>query len=257
MRITVITVARNSAETIAGTLRSVAAQTHPDLEHIVIDGASSDDTLDQIRMHRERVSVVVSERDGGIYEAMNKGVRMATGEVVGFLNADDTYAYADAMADVALAATENSEAVAVFGDLVYVDKHDSERVIRRWRSGRFRRSKLRFGWMPPHPTFYVRRRSWDQLGLFDTSLQISADYDFILRCLSQPGAKAAYLEKVLVRMRVGGVSNRSLGSMLRKSREDLLALRANHVGGVLTLAFKNLRKVPQFLAGDRTMGMFA
>lgn len=247
MRISVITVAFNSAATIADTLRSVAAQSHPDIEHIVIDGASKDDTLDVIRVHGSHVSKVVSEPDRGIYDAMNKGLRLATGEMIGFLNADDMLAYPEALADIARAATLDVEIDAVFGDLVYVAQTDTERVIRHWRSGRFSRSRLRYGWMPPHPTFYVRNSRLASLGPFDPRFRIAADYDFVLRCLARPGARAAYIEKVLVRMRMGGVSNRSLRNLLRKSREDLLALRGNGVGGLATLALKNLRKIPQFI----------
>jgi glycosyltransferase len=250
MRISVITVSFNCAATIRDTLQSVATQSHNDIEHIVVDGASRDGTVELVSVHGAHLEQFVSEPDEGIYDAMNKGVRLATGEMIGFLNGDDTFAYADAIADIARVATENAEADAVFGDLVYVDQNHPERVIRRWRTGGFSRSKLRFGWMPPHPTFYLRRRGWDQLGLFDTKLRIAADYDFLLRCLSRPGTKAAYIDKVLVRMRVGGVSNRSIQSMYHKSREDLVALRTNHIGGLLTLAFKNLRKIPQFLGGN-------
>lgn len=245
MKITVITVAYNSAATIGDTLASVAAQTHPDIEHIVVDGASRDDTLGVVRQRGAHVARVLSEPDRGIYDAMNKGLALATGEFVGFLNADDMYAAPSTLAEVARAATPGVDAV--FGDLLYVRQDDPGKVIRYWRSGAFSRSRLAFGWMPPHPTLYVRRSRLAATGPFDASLRISADYEFILRYMGQPGLRAAYVPEVFVKMRMGGASNRSLQALLLKMREDLSALRRNKVGGVFSLLCKNLRKIPQFL----------
>jgi glycosyltransferase len=247
MKISVITVAYNSAATIGDTLTSVAAQGHSNLEYIVIDGASSDGTPEIVRQHGAKVHTVLSEPDRGIYDAMNKGLALATGDLVGFLNADDTYAHADVVASIARAAEQDPAADAVYGDIVYVREDHPDQVLRYWRSGAYARSRLRFGWMPPHPTFYVRRSCLTGLGRFDDRLRIAADYDFVLRVLSRADARAAYVPDVLVRMRAGGASNRSLAAMWRKSREDLWALRRNHVGGVMTLLCKNLRKLPQFL----------
>lgn len=244
MKVTIITVAYNSAGTIADTLSSLAAQTHPDIEHIVIDGRSTDATLDIVSRH-PRVAHCVSELDKGIYDAMNKGLALATGDLVGFLNADDVFDGDQAVQRLVEAAVGGVDVV--YGDLVYVRADDLGHVIRHWRSGDFRRSRLRFGWMPPHPTFYVRRELLAAVGGFDTSLRIAADYDFMLRCLCSPAVHAQYVPRVLVRMRAGGVSNASAGSMLRKSAEDLRTIRKHAVGGWLTLAAKNLRKLPQFL----------
>lgn len=247
MKITVITVAYNSAATIADTLRSVAAQQHPDIEHIVIDGASRDSTLDIVRREGAHVARVVSEPDHGIYDAMNKGLQLATGDFVGFLNADDLYADPMAVSRIAQAAARPG-IDAVYGDLLYVREDDTSRVVRWWRSGPFHRGQLGWGWMPPHPTFYVRRGLLESTGIaFDANLRISADYEFMLRCLSRAGAQAAYVPEVLVRMRVGGASNRSVPAVLRKMREDLYALRRNRVGGPITLACKTLRKLPQLI----------
>jgi glycosyltransferase len=251
MKITVVTVAYNSAATIADTLRSVAAQAHPDIEHIVIDGASKDDTLEIVRREGAHVARVVSEPDKGIYDAMNKGLALATGHFVGFLNADDLFADAQAVSRIAQAAARPGTD-AVFGDLVYVREQDTDKVVRWWKSGEFDRSRLGFGWMPPHPTFYVRRGLTAQTGGgFDAGFRISADYEFMLRCLSQPNVRVEYVPQVLVRMRTGGASNRSLKAVLRKMREDIEALRRNRVGGLFTLACKSLRKLPQFLGTSR------
>jgi|SRR5579862_4692829 len=246
MKISIVTVTLNSAATIADTLRSVDAQTYGDIEYLIVDGASTDETLTTIRAHARRVSTVVSEPDRGIYEAMNKGARLATGDMIGFLNADDVLASPGAIAAIAAAAREPT-VDAVYGDLLYVTRHDTEHVVRRWRGGEFKLPRLRWGWMPPHPTFYVRRSQLLSLGGFDASLKIAADYEFMLKFLTRPGIRVKYLDEVLVRMRSGGASNRSIRALAQKSREDLLAMRRNRVGGIATLLCKNLRKLPQFV----------
>jgi glycosyltransferase len=246
MKITIITVAFNSQDTIADTLKSVAMQSHQNVEHIVIDGLSQDKTMEVVRTHGTHVHTVVSEPDLGIYDAMNKGLRLATGDLVGFLNADDIFAHRDAVAKIALAAEQDPAADAFFGDIVYVRADRPDEVTRRWRSGHFKPSKLRFGWMPPHPTFYLRASKLVAVGEFNAQLRIAADYDFMLRSLAGPDARAVYIRDVLVRMRSGGASNRSLRAMLRKSREDLWVLKSNGVGGLASLLFKNIRKIPQF-----------
>ena len=245
LKISIITVAYNSARTIGDTLRSVMAQTHPDIEHIVIDGGSSDDTLEVVRLEGAHVAHVVSEPDGGIYDAMNKGLRCAQGDYVGFLNADDVLADPDAIASVVRAAQAQPDVI--YGDLVYVANDDLQRVVRSWKSGAFSRTSLKFGWMPPHPTFYVRRTSTQALSGFDTSLNIAADYDFMLRCLVTRPVTAAYVPRVLVRMRTGGASNGSVSAIARKSREDLRVIRRHGLDGWFTLACKNMRKIPQFI----------
>jgi glycosyltransferase len=245
MKISIITVCFNSASTIADTMRSVACQSHLDIEHIVVDGASSDNTLAIVQAPPSRPSLVVSERDAGIYDAMNKGFGLATGEFVGFLNADDMLAGPNAISSIAAAAA-HAEVDAIYGNLSYVHKDRPNEVLRYWNSGDFAAKRLRFGWMPPHPTFYVRRSAMQELGPFDLRYRIAADYDFMLRCLSRPDIRVAYVPEVLVNMRAGGASNRSLSAMMLKSREDLAALRKNRVGGVATLMCKNARKLPQF-----------
>lgn len=244
MKISIVTVAYNSGRTIADTLHSVARQTHQSIEHIIIDGASTDDTLSQVKLHGTRVDRLLSEPDRGIYDAMNKGLALASGEFVGFLNADDTLAAPDTVARIANAAADVD---VIYGDLIYVHQVENDKRLRYWQSGQFAPSRLRFGWMPPHPTFYVRRSLLAQIGSFDVRLRIAADYDFMLRCLLHSGMRVAYIPDVLVKMRAGGASNRSLSAMWLKSAEDLNVLRRNQVGGIVTLMCKNLRKFPQFL----------
>ncbi len=256
MKISIITVTCECVATVGDCLASVASQTHADREHLVIDGASADGTLAVLEAHRPQLAVLVSEPDRGLYYALNKGLARATGEVVGVLHGDDVYGDPGVLARVA-AAFADPEVVAVYGDLEYVSQTDPSRVVRHWRSRAFDPGLLRRGWMPPHPTLYLRRSVYERLGGFDTRYRIAADYDLMLRVLRQLPGRAVYLPQVLVRMRLGGESNRSLRTMARKSWEDYLALRRNGLGGpaglgaVGALAWKNLSKVPQFFVRER------
>jgi len=250
MKISVVTTLRNAVETIGDCLDSVAAQTHAQREHIVMDGASADGSLALLQQRGDQLAVLASEPDGGTYFGLNNGIARATGEVVGLLHADDVYADPQVLARVA-AAFADPAVQAVYGDLQYVARADPRRVIRYWQAGPYRPARLRWGWMPPHPTLFLRRSLYERLGVFDTRYRIAADYDLMLRMLTRLEAAGdgavRYLPQVLVRMRLGGVSNRSLRTVARKSWEDYRALRANGVGGLGTLAWKNLSKLPQFV----------
>lgn len=218
-------------------------------EHVVIDGGSRDGTVDLLRVRKNQLGVLVSEPDLGIYDALNKGIARASGDVVGFLHADDLYAHRDVLAHVAAAFQADPAICAVYGDLQYVRKDNTAEVVRHWKSSPFTPTRLAWGWMPPHPTLYVRREWYERIGGLDTRYRIAADYLSILQLFSQPGFKAAYLPEVLVKMRLGGASNRSLNAIVRKSREDWRALRSTRVGvfgGVGALVWKNLSKIGQF-----------
>lgn len=245
IKISVITAVRNNRDTIAAALNSLLAQTHPAVELVVIDGSSTDGTLDILRGFEDRLGVLVSERDAGIYDALNKGIQRATGDVIGFLHADDLLADNTVLARIA-AVFEQGEVDGVYGDLLYVDKHDADRIVRYWRSCAFSIGLLKRGWMPPHPTLYLRRKVYSRYGGFDAAFRIAADYDFMLRILGTGDLRIIYLPQVLVKMRVGGISNRGIRNLLKKSMEDWRALRRNHVGGVATLLRKNFSKLGQF-----------
>jgi glycosyltransferase involved in cell wall biosynthesis len=246
MKISVITAVFNNRDTIAEALDSALTQTHPDVELVVIDGGSTDGTVAVLQRYADRLAVLVSEPDHGIYDALNKGIARADGEVVGFLHSDDLFADIAVLSRIA-AAFADPAVDAVYGDLLYVRKDDPSQVVRTWRADAFSPARLARGWMPPHPTFYVRRAVYERLGGYDTSYRIAADYDCVLRLLGKGGGRAAYIPEVMVKMRVGGASNRSLKNILQKSREDYRALRVNGVGGLRALAWKNLSKLPQFL----------
>jgi len=245
MKISVITAVYNAKDTVAEAIESVLAQDYADVELVVIDGASTDGTTELLETFRERIDVFVSEPDKGIYDALNKGIRQATGDVVGFLHADDLFADDEVLSRVAEAFAGDTVGAA-YGDLVYVSKAEPDRVIRYWQSGAYSRAKLKHGWMPPHPTFYVRRSVYEQHGSFDISFRIAADYDCMLRFLGRAAVDVAYIPSVMVKMRLGGESNRSVSNIIRKSKEDYRALKGNGVGGVWALVWKNLSKLPQF-----------
>lgn len=245
MLLSIVTAVWNRADTVADAMKSLRAQDWPHWEHVVQDGGSTDgtlDVLDRLSDHRTRLE---SGRDAGLYDAINRGIARTTGEVVGLLHSDDLYAAPDILSSVA-AAFEDPAVDAVYGDLLYVSRSDTSRVVRTWRSQPFQPALLRRGWMPPHPTLFLRRRVLDRHGAYDTSYRIAADYDTILRYFGQPGFRSIHIPKVFVHMRLGGESNGSLRRIIRKSREDYRALRANRVGGLPALVAKNASKVGQF-----------
>lgn len=246
MRISIITATYNSEKTLHDTLLSLENQTYPDIEYIIIDGASKDNTLLVVQNNCTRVSKIISEPDKGIYDALNKGIKTATGDVIGFLHSDDLLAYDNAIADIVDTFQEKG-CDAVYGDLEYVSQADTAKRVRLWKSGAFSRTKMQLGWMPPHPSFYMKRSRYLELGHFSLNYNISADYDSLLRYILKNKVAVAYLPKVLVKMRVGGISNRSFSSMVSKSLEDIRVMKNNGIIWPIALAYKNLSKLPQFI----------
>lgn len=246
MKITVITATWNSEATIAFALESVARQDHPDIEHLIIDGGSKDGTLSVVEGYRRPGLRVISEPDKGIYDALNKGLRLATGDLIGFMHSDDVYADDTVLSEVAKA-FQDTDADLVYGDLAYVSKDDLQQVIRLWHSGQYSLKKMKWGWMPPHPTVYMKRICYEAWSGFDERYRIAADYEAMLRYLLRDDIRVGYLPRVLVKMRVGGASNRSLKNILLKSKEDIRAMKAHGVLWPNALIWKNLSKIPQFL----------
>jgi glycosyltransferase len=248
VKISILTVVFNRVDTIATAIQSVAHQTYSNVEHVVVDGASSDGTLSVINANKRPSMLVFSEPDDGIYDALNKSISLSSGDIIGIMHSDDFFAHNQVLAKIAECFTD-PEIDAVYGDLDYISASDSNHIVRRWKAGSFAPAKLNRGWMPPHPTLFIRRQVVEDWGGYDIRYRIAADYDAMLRYLVKGQIKLAYIPEVLVKMRVGGESNRSLGRILLKSSEDLQAIRQNGVGGVGTLALKNLRKLPQFFTG--------
>lgn len=246
MRITLITATFNSASSIKTCLDSVVLQNYNDLEYLIIDGKSSDATLKIIKVYQKKFPFIklISEKDFGIYDALNKGVQLASGDVIGFVHSDDFLEFNDIINDI-VSMTKSENLDGVYGDLQYVDKSNTQEIIRSWKSCDFKPRLLKQGWMPPHPTLFLKREVYEKHGLFDLSYRISADYDFLLRIFKDPELKFGYLPKVITKMRVGGVSNQSLKNIIKKSKEDYRAIRINNIGNFLTLVRKNFSKIKQ------------
>jgi glycosyltransferase involved in cell wall biosynthesis len=246
MKISIVTATYNSQATVADTLMCIREQHHPDVEHIIVDGGSTDGTLDVVRQF-PHVAWVISEKDKGIYDAMNKGIKMASGDIVGILNSDDLYTDPAVLADIAEAFRDPS-VMTLYADLQYVHPDDLSRVQRTWKSGMFRKRNFYYGWMPPHPTFFVRRQVYEKCGLFNLDLRYAADYEIMLRILLKMGMSSFYLPRVIVKMRTGGVSNASFRNRLKANKEDRAAWKLNDLKPYFfTLYIKPIRKISQFL----------
>jgi len=249
MKLSIVTVAYNAEATIADAVKSVVNQNRDgfELEYIIVDGASTDDTLKAIEPFRSEISRVISEPDHGLYDAMNKGILAATGDFIGILNADDAYEDNGVLKDVAQTLAESSTD-ALYGDLNYVDGNNPDKVIRRWRSGSMHSKSFLRGWMPPHPTFFLSRKLYIEHGLYSLELRSAADYELMLRMLQKHHTTISYLPRVLVKMATGGMSNVSWSNRLRANREDRLAWRMNQLKPLpWTLLLKPLRKLTQWL----------
>lgn len=247
MKVSVITAAYNAADTIAETLSSVDAQSHPDVEHIVIDGASTDGSLAIIERSAGPRRIIRSEPDRGVYDAMNKGLALASGEVVGFLNADDVYTGADVLSRVA-AAMAAPELDACYANLVYVDKHRPERVVRQWTSCDYRPGLFEKGWMPAHPTFFARRSVYAAYGGFNLRYRLQSDFDLLMRLMAVRGIRTRYIPETWVRMRMGGMSNSSWRNVVRGNLEAYAACRANGLSvPPWFIVTKVLSRIPQFV----------
>lgn len=244
-----ITAVLNRVDNIVQAVNSVQQQTYSNLEYVVVDGGSTDGTLEVLHRCLDDRATLVSEPDHGIYDALNKGLARASGEIIGLMHSDDFFADENVLYHVAQIFTDPA-VDAVYGDLDYVAKTDTNRIIRHWKAGEYTQGCLAWGWMPPHPTLFLRRQVIEQWGGFDTRFLIAADYDAILRYFGQGKIRAAYIPKVLVKMRIGGQSNHSIRRIFLKSYEDYKALRQNNVGGFFALIWKNLSKLDQFLARD-------
>lgn len=242
-KVSIITVCLNRADTIACALESVQRQTYPRIEHIVIDGGSTDGTLSVLDRFRPGIAVLVSEPDQGIYDAMNKGLRLSSGEIIATLNADDMYADAESVAAMVARLLETGADLA-YADLVVVERERSDRVIRYYRANRFRPARLADGWMPPHPTVFIRRHCLERFGHYRTDYRIAADYELLVRLLLRHRVSHTYLERIIVRMRRGGVSSRSAMSNWIITREIVRACREN---GVRTSLVRVLLKYPMKL----------
>ena len=250
MRVSIVTATYNSAATIRDTVLSVNNQTYKNVEHIVVDNVSNDNTLNLLSHFGHR-GPLVSEPDRGIYDAMNKGVTMASGDIVGILNSDDFYPHGRVIQKV-VDAFADGDCDAVYGDLVVVDPFEVTKVIRRWVAGIYNRKMFYNGWMPPHPTFFVKREIYEKYGTFNIDFKTSSDYELLLRFMLLKNIRVKYLPGIMVHMRAGGYSNKSIKHRLTAHKEDYRAWKANGISPKwYTIAMKPLRKVKQYLAVNR------
>jgi len=247
LKISIITVCFNSAETLRDAISSVAGQQYKNKEHLIVDGGSSDETISILKKSKT-VARGISEPDCGIYDAMNKGLALAAGEVVGFLNADDVY-YSNDVLQQAAATFEDPAIDACYADLVYVDAIDTQKVVRYWKSGNFRRGMFRRGWMPAHPTFFVRKSVYERYGVFDLDYKLAADFELTMRFMEKNGIHTRYVPKTWIRMRMGGATNKSVWNVIKGNVESYRACRKN--GLQVSLLFpliKVLSRIPQFFS---------
>ncbi|NRR91041.1 glycosyltransferase [Winogradskyella undariae] len=249
MKVSIITATYNSEKTIEACMASVLHQSYPNIEYIIVDGGSNAETLELLHATAKEYPNIIlsSEPDKGIYDALNKGIAKATGAIVGFVHSDDFLADNDVISTI-VAAFNTHQVDGVYGDLHYVALENTDKVIRNWISQPFVSNLLKQGWMPAHPTLYLKKSIYDKYGLFDLKYKIAADYDFILRIFRQENLSFFYLPKTIVKMRIGGASNKNLKNILQKSKEDYRAIKTNHIGNWLTVLLKNVSKLKQFKA---------
>lgn len=239
MKFSIITVCYNSEQTITDTLKSIASQVNVELEHIVIDGASEDNSLSIVKQF-SHVSKILSESDKGIYDAMNKGIALATGDVLCTLNSDDFYANDDVLAEVAKVFLDPN-IDACYGDLVYVKQDNTKQVVRFWKSRNYESCSFKSGWVPAHPTFFARKSIYDRLGSFDLNYKIAADFELLFRFIEQNKIKTKYIPEVLVKMRLGGTTNKNLLNILRQNKEIVAVLDKHYADfSKLDFLFKKL-----------------
>ncbi len=246
MNVSIITAVLNGVDTIEDCIINVTNQTYANLEHIIIDGGSTDGTVDVINKYRKKISHFVSEPDNGIYCALNKGIELATGDIIGFLHADDLYG-GDGVIETVVFNMKTKGVDSCYGDLLYVNKINIEKTVRYWKSSPYEDGLFHKGWMPPHPTFFAKKEIYNKYGCFNTDLKIAADYELMLRLLGKGKITTHYIPKVLIKMRTGGASNRSLKNILLKTAEDYMVLKENEPNNkYYSLFMKNISKLPQF-----------
>lgn len=244
--ISIITVVLNKKDTIEETIKSVLSQSYKNIEYVIIDGGSTDGTLKIIEKYKEKISEFISEKDKGVYDAMNKGIKLASGDIVGLLNADDFYA-SNGVIEKIVRVFEEKNVECVWGDLVYVDAKNTDKVIRYWKSSEYQEGKFKKGWMPPHPAFFVRKQVYEKYGNFNLDFPIAADYEIMLRFLEGFRVKSCHIPQVLVKMRVGGQSSKNLLNIIKANIECYRAWKINGLKvNFLRIFLKPLSKITQY-----------
>ena len=245
MKVSIITSCYNRKATISGAIESVLAQDYPNIEYIIVDGASTDGSLEVIRSYGERITKVISEPDHGMYEAINKGIRTATGDVIGLLHSDD-FLYNDHVISHIVKQLEETGADFLYGNGLFVDSNNTDKIIRNWIGGTYRTWKVRHGWLPLHPTCYIRKEAIMKRGLYNETYKIAADSDFLLRYLMGGDLTVTYLNEYIVRMRMGGLSTDN-GKRKQMWKEDIRVYHSHGINPIMAKIEKMMWKVPQFI----------
>ena len=246
MKVSIITATYNSAKTISDCIASVRGQTYPDIEHIIIDGASDDNTIELIKSQPNLVKQLISEPDKGIYDAMNKGIQMATGEVIAILNSDDFY-IVNCVIQSVIDVFKKSHADCVYADLFYVDKYNTDKIVRRWITKEYKYGSFKKGWHPAHPSFFVRKEVYYKYGAFDLSFNLAADFEFMLRMLEKNRIHSIYFPSSLVKMRLGGATNKNFLNIYNQNLECIKAFQKNGLeAGPLYSFYRLLPKLAQY-----------
>jgi glycosyltransferase len=243
MKISILTCVLNNEKFIEDSIKSFQNQNYENKEHIIIDGGSTDKTIEIINRFKNNDTNLISSQDNGIYDAINKGINLASGDVIGILHSDDFYTDYDVLFNVN-EIFEKKNVDIVYGDLLYVSKN-KKLNIRFWRAGEFLDKNMKKGWMPPHPTVFIKKEVFRKIGNYNTDYKISSDYDFLIRVFKDYNIRKEYIKKTLIKMRIGGKSNKSITNLLRKTFEDFKIIKKNKIGGILTLLNKNYSKISQ------------
>jgi len=248
MKISIITATFNSGKFIESSIKSILKQNYKKFEIIIIDGLSTDSTIKKIKTLLDKHNNIkfFSEKDLGIYHALNKGIEKANGDIIGFVHSDDLLYNKNVLSNI-IDVFKNSNTDGVYGDLQYVEKQNTNKVIRYWKSKDFKPNLINKGWTPPHPTLYLRKKVYEKHGFFDLNYKISSDYDFMTKIFMDNTFNFKYIPKVITKMRVGGISNKNIKNILIKSIEDYKVIYKNGSGGIITLLRKNTSKIKQFI----------
>lgn len=252
MKISIITVVFNNVSTIKDAIDSVLNQTYENIEYIVVDGASGDGTVDIIKSYGNQINRFISKPDNGLYDAMNKGIKLASGNVIGILNSDDLYYDNTVLKKVADTFRKHPDVQCVYGDLMYVDRNDTSKVVRYWKSSPYIKGSFKKGWHPPHPSFFVKREVYEKHGLFREDMAVAADFELMFRFLEKYSIPSVYIDKILVRMRLGGTSNRSLKKIMEGNRDYKKAFLVN--GYKVPFLYTVRRFLPKFIQFIRKPG---
>ena len=248
MKISIITATFNSGKFIESCIKSILKQNYKKFEIIIIDGLSTDSTIKKIKTLLDKHNNIkfFSEKDLGIYHALNKGIEKANGDIIGFVHSDDLLYNKNVLSNI-IDVFKNSNTDGVYGDLQYVEKQNTNKVIRYWKSKNFKTNLINKGWTPPHPTLYLKKKVYEKHGFFDLNYKISSDYDFMTKIFKDNTFNFKYIPKVITKMRVGGISNKNIKNVLIKTFEDYKVIYKNGSGGIITLLRKNTSKIKQFI----------